>query len=84
MLKRKLHNVLIKILIELFACLIITALYIVFGYIYRFPDVRLFLPFSVMAGLIVYSKTFGFILAKAVKLGYNKIKKHRMEKGFDR
>ena len=65
--KKKYKSVPLGIIADISACVIISFIYVIFCYLLRFPNIRIFLPFSVVIGVAVCTKSFNLLLAKAIK-----------------
>lgn len=70
---------LFKIVIDVFAFVIIAVLYVVFSYRTKFPSLRLYMITGVLVGIVIYYKSFHRILAKIVKKAYNIIKSKKVK-----
>lgn len=69
--KNKLNNTTIKIIIDIVIFLVFAFLFIVYAHFLKFPNLRLYMPLSVFAGMYLTNKSFGIILAKIIDWVYN-------------
>ncbi len=69
---RKNSNGILKNLIYIIIFVLFSIIYIIVSYKLNFPNFRLYMIFGIMLGGFLYYKSLYIILAKCVKLAYNK------------
>ena len=74
-LKSLIKSRLVKAIVDFFCFVIITFGYVVYSFSLKFPSFRVYMPISVILGIILYMKSFNILLAKLFKKLYNNIKK---------
>ncbi len=80
--KIPIKNVILRIIPD-FICFIITAvLFVGYSYLLKFPNFRAYMIIGVLVGILVYFKSFHILLAKCLKIIYNKYRKilHKRKK----
>ncbi len=80
LLKCKIDTKIIKAIIDVFCCVIITFLYLLYSFYMKFPSLRLYMIVGVVFGICLYIKSFHIILAKLCKKLYNILKKSKEKK----
>ncbi len=80
LLKRKIKIMYFRVLLDLIFFILLSGTYGIYSHWARFPSIRAYMPIGVIVGIYLYMKTFHIILAKAVKMAYNKYVRKLMQK----
>ncbi len=70
--KFKICNIFLRIIPDFFAFILTSGLYVVYSKWMCFPNFRMYMAIGVLTGIILYFKSFHFLLAKCLKVLYNK------------
>ena len=70
----------VKAITDVAVCVICSVAYIIYSYAMIFPSFRLYMPTGVFIGIFAYMKSFHIIVAKILKMTYNKIKSNAGKK----
>ena len=61
----------VSIIIDVLYFLFLLLLYVLYSYVFNFPNVRVYMILGVLTGIILCVESFGYILAKFIKRRYN-------------
>ena len=71
----------IKIILDIFAYILFSFIFVFIGYKLNFPNFRIYMYFGFLIGLYLGYKSFNLILAKFSKMLYNIFNKKAKNKG---
>ncbi len=72
LLKTKIKIIYFKALLDVLFFVLLSGTYGLYSHWAHFPSLRAYMPIGVITGIYLYMKSFHLILAKALKMAYNK------------
>ena len=72
LIKRKIKIVYLSVLLDILFFVLLSGSYVLYSHWAGFPSIRAYMPLGVLLGICLYMKSFHLILAKVLKMTYNK------------
>ena len=80
LLKEKFKKNIFVFILEIFYYLLTTLMFIWYSYLLKFPNLRGYMIAGVLIGILLYVKSFHYMLAKLIKRYYNILRKYFLRK----